>query len=316
MGEALVRTLRDLQYQVISLDILESPFTTHIGSITDRAWVRRCMSGVQSVFHAATLHKPHVATHSRQDFVDTNVTGTLNLLEEAAAAGVESFIYTSTTSVFGDALAPPPEAPAAWITEEVRPVPRNIYGVTKAAAEDLCELFFRNQDLACIVLRTSRFFPEEDDNHKVRQEYPEANAKANEYLYRRVDLEDVVSAHLLAAERAATIGFRKYIISATTPFLPDDLAGLRADAREVLRLRVPEYEAEYERRQWKAFSSIDRVYVNECARSELGWRPQHDFRSVLQRLQAGDEMRSALARLVGSKGYHAQVFSEGPYPVE
>jgi nucleoside-diphosphate-sugar epimerase len=274
------------------------------------------MSGVQSVFHPATLHKPHVATHSRQDFIDTNVTGTLNLLEEAAATGVESFIYTSTTSVFGDALAPPPDAPAAWITEEVRPVPRNIYGVTKAAAEDLCELFSRNHGLPCIVLRTSRFFPEEDDNRKVRQEYSGANAKANEYLYRRVDLEDVVSAHLLAAEQAATIGFRKYIISATTPFLPHDLAGLRASAREVLRLRVPEYQAEYERRQWKAFSSIDRVYVNERARNELGWQPQYDFQSVLKRLQAGDDMRSALARLVGSKGYHAEVFSEGPYPVE
>lgn len=316
LGEALVRTLRDLQYQVTSLDILESPFTTHIGSITDRAWVRRCMTGVQSVFHAATLHKPHVATHSRQDFIDTNLTGTLNLLEEAAAADVESFVYTSTTSVFGHALAPPLEAPAAWITEEVRPVPRNIYGVTKAAAEDLCELFSRNHGLACVVLRTSRFFPEEDDNRKVRQEYSDANAKSNEYLYRRVDLEDVVSAHLLAAERAATIGFRKYIISATTPFLPADLAGLRANAREVLRLRIPEYEAEYKRRHWKAFSSIDRVYVNERARNELGWRPQYDFRSLLKRLRSDDDIRSALARLVGSKGYHAQVFSEGPYPVE
>src|ERR1700751_2945159 len=161
LGEALVRTLRELQYEVIGLDILESPFTTHTGSITDRFRVHRCMRGVQSVFHAATLHKPHVATHSRQDFIDTNVTGTLNLLEEAAAAGVGAFIYTSTTSVFGDALVPPANAPAAWITEEVRPVPRNIYGVTKAAAEDLCELFFRNQGLPCIVLRTSRFFPED-----------------------------------------------------------------------------------------------------------------------------------------------------------
>ncbi len=39
------------------------------------------------MFHAATLHKPHVATHSRQDFVDTNIIGTLNLLEEAVTAG-------------------------------------------------------------------------------------------------------------------------------------------------------------------------------------------------------------------------------------
>jgi UDP-glucose 4-epimerase len=316
LGEALVRTLQDLQYEVAGLDLLESPFTTQVGSITDRYRVRRCMSGVQAVFHAATLHKPHVATHSRQDFVDTNVTGTLNLLEEAAAAGVESFVYTSTTSVFGDALVPPRDAPAAWITEEVTPVPRNIYGVTKAAAEDLCELFHRNQGLPCIVLRTSRFFPEDDDNRKVRQEFSDANAKANEYLYRRVDVEDVVSAHLLAAEQAAAVGFRKYIVSATTPFHRSDLAELRVNAPLVVRQRVPEYEAEYGRRQWRMFPSIDRVYANERARNELGWAPRYDFNSILEQLKADEDMRSPLAQSVGSKGYHAQVFSDGPYPVE
>src|ERR1700729_3690746 len=226
LGEALVRTLRDMQYVVVGLDLLESPFTTHIGSIADRSWVRHCMSGVQAVFHPATLHKPHVGTHSRQDFIDTNVTGTLNLLEEAVAAGVESFVYTSTTSVFGHALVPPRDAPAAWITEEVTPVPRNIYGVTKAAAEDLCQLFHRNQGLACIVLRTSRFFPEEDDSPRTRARYADDNLKANEYLYRRVDLEDVVGAHLLAAERAPALGFRKYIVSAAVPFSPDDMQAL------------------------------------------------------------------------------------------
>ena len=106
------------------------------------------MAGVHTVLHAATLHKPHVATHSRQEFVDTNITGTLNLLEEAVAAGVQAFVFTSTTSVFGDALIPPAGAPAAWITEDVTPVPKNIYGVTKAAAEDLCQLFHRNHGLA------------------------------------------------------------------------------------------------------------------------------------------------------------------------
>src|SRR3984885_4131730 len=94
LGEALVRTLTDLGHEVVGLDIVDSPFTTSVGSIADRICVSRCMAGVQTVFHAATLHKPHVATHTRQDFVDTNVTGTLNLLEEAAAAGVESFVYT------------------------------------------------------------------------------------------------------------------------------------------------------------------------------------------------------------------------------
>lgn len=316
LGEALVHTLKELKHEVVSLDILDSPFTTHVGSIIDRSFVRHCMSGVQAVFHAATLHKPHVATHSRQDFVDTNVTGTLNLLEEAATAGVISFIFTSTTSVFGDALVPPAGDPAAWVTEEVTPLSKNIYGVTKFAAEDLCHLFHRNQGLPCIVLRTSRFFPEEDDNKGVRQTYADANVKANEYLFRRVDLEDVVNAHLLAAQHAPALGFRRYIISATTPFLPEDLPDLRANAALVVRRRVPEYESEYQRRGWNMFAAIDRVYVNERARNELGWRPRYDFYHVVERLRSGAEINSSLARTVGSKGYHVEIFADGPYPLE
>lgn len=316
LGEGLVRILLDLRHEVIGLDVVESPFTTCVGSISDRACVKHCMSGVQVVFHPATLHKPHVATHRRQEFVDTNISGTLCLLEEAVEAGVECFVYTSTTSVFGDALVPPAGAPAAWITEEVTAVPKNIYGVTKAAAEDLCQLFHRNHGLPCIVLRTSRFFPEEDDNRRVREAYSDENVKVNEFLQRRVDIEDVVSAHLLAAERAASVGFQKYIISATTPFRPEDLAELAVDAPLVARRRVPQYEAEYDRRGWKMFATIGRVYVNERARRELGWRPRYDFGYVIERLREGEDFRSPLAQLVGSKGYHAEVFSDGPYPVE
>jgi UDP-glucose 4-epimerase len=316
LGEALVRTLRERNYDVVGVDIIDGPFTTHVGSITDRACVRRCMSDVQAVFHAATLHKPHVGTHGRQDFVDTNITGTLTLLEAAATTGVEAFVYTSTTSVFGDALVPPAGAPATWVTEEVTPIPKNIYGVTKAAAEELCQLFHRNNGLACIVLRTSRFFPEADDNKAVRDAYADDNIKANEFLFRRVDVEDVVSAHLLAAERAPAGGFRRYIISATTPFSPDDLQDLRAHAPRAAARRVPGYEAEYARRGWKMVPGIDRVYVNERARNELGWQPRYDFQFIIDRLQAGEDARSPLARLVGSKGYHAETFAEGPYPVE
>jgi UDP-glucose 4-epimerase len=316
LGEALVRTFKHAEHEVVGLDILLSPYTTDVGSIVDRACVRRCMDGVQAVFHAATLHKPHVATHSRQDFVDTNITGTLNLLEEAGAAGVGSFVFTSTTSVFGDALVPPPGAAAAWVTEEVTPVPRNIYGVTKAAAEDLCQLFHRNHGLACIVLRTSRFFPEEDDNKVTRETYADDNAKMNEFLFRRVDLEDAVSAHLLAGKLAPALGFRRYIISATTPFRPEDLPELRTDAPAVVRRRVPNYQGEYERRGWRMFPSIERVYVNDRARNDLGWQPRYDFAYVVSRLAAGDGPRSPLARLIGAKGYHGEPFAEGPYPVE
>jgi nucleoside-diphosphate-sugar epimerase len=306
LGEALVRALQNTSHEVTGLDLIHSDFTSEVGSIADRHFVRRCMRGVDAVLHTATLHKPHVSTHSRQSFVDTNITGTLNLLEEAASAGAGSFVFTSTTSAFGRALTPPAGAPAAWVTEDVTPIPKNIYGVTKTAAEDLCELFHRNHNLPLLILRTSRFFPEEDDDIETRLAYEDGNIKANEFLYRRVDLEDAVNAHMLALERAPAIGFGRYIISATTPFTHEDLFELRADAPLVVKRMFPDYEEEYARRGWKMFPGIERVYVNERARADLGWSPRYDFRRVLDSLKVGSDPRSPLSRAVGSKGYHSQ----------
>lgn len=296
--------------------MLPSPFTDRVGSATDRACVQRCMEGVDAVLHTATLHKPHVVTHAPQTFVDTNVSGTLVLLEEAFAAGVRAFIFTSTTSVFGDALVPPPNAPAAWITEDVAPEPRNIYGVTKRAAEDLCALFHRRHGLPCLILRTSRFFPDEDDRRSIREAYDDCNVKANEYLYRRVDIEDVVNAHLAALEQAGRLRFGRYIVSATTPFSREDLRELRSDAPAAVRRYFPRYEAVYETRGWKMFPSIERVYVNTRARAELGWEPRYDYSYILDRLAADEDPRSLLTRIVGAKGYHGGRYEGGRYPTE
>jgi len=213
LGDALGRTLQEHGHEIVGVDVRSGPFTTLVGSITDANVVADAMRGVHAVLHTATLHKPHVVTHSRRDFVETNIVGTLNLLEAASASGVASFIYTCTTSVFGRALTPAAGEATAWVTEDVHPLPKNIYGVTKKAAEDLCELFHRRLALPCLVLRTSRFFPDEDDDAATRAAYADDNVKVNEYLYRRVDIEDAVSAHLLALERAPKIGFGRYIIS-------------------------------------------------------------------------------------------------------
>lgn len=315
LGEALVRQLRQDQRPVRGLDMNPSPFTTHVGSISERSVVKNAVSGANAIIHTATLHKPHVETHCRQAFIDCNVSGTLNLLEEAAASGAESFVFTSTTSVFGDALRPPPGAPAAWINEDVCPIPKNIYGITKLAAEDLCALFHRLYGLSIIVLRTSRFFPEEDDNRAIRKHYEDANTKANEFLYRRVDIEDVVDAHLIALEKALAIGFDRFIVSATTPFERGDLVDLRMDAAAVTLRRCPFFAAEYARRGWSMFPTIDRVYDNAWARERLGWKPRHNFSSLIQRLSANSSVLSPLAQTIGVKRYHSQTFSDGPYPV-
>ena len=256
-----------------------------------------------------------MVTHSRQDFIDVNITGAQNLLTSAIDAGVETFVFTSTTSAFGRALTPPAGAPAAWINETVAGPPKNIYGVTKIAAENLCQLASEKDGLPVVILRTSRFFPEEDDSKDVRDGYSPDNAKLNEFLHRRADIEDIVSAHLAAAEKAPALRFGRYIISATSPCTQDDLALLREDAPAVVRRHV-EFDEVYERLGWRMFPSLDRVYANDKARADLGWRPKHDFRSMLARVADGNPPASDLALLIGKKGYHAETFADGPYPAD
>ncbi|MBR0852732.1 NAD(P)-dependent oxidoreductase [Bradyrhizobium diazoefficiens] len=314
LGEAALRTLRGRGSPAHGIDLKPSPFTDATGSIVDPTFVRRQMDGITAVIHTATLHKPHVATHAKQDFVHTNVTGTLNLLE-AAAAGVRSFVFTSTTSAFGSQLHPEAREAAVWVTEDLPPVPKNIYGTTKVMAENLCELFCRERGLPVVILRTSRFFPEHDDDAKMRQAYSLENAQANELLYRRLDIADAVSAHLLAVEHAPRIGFAHYIVSVTSPFEQRHLAALARDAGSVVRELYPDCAALYAARGWRLLPRIDRVYVNARGRQELGWRPAYDFAHVLDCLRTGRDFRSPLAREVGSKGYHDAVFDHGPYPV-
>lgn len=315
LGEALIRSLRASGDEPIGIDVRESEFTDCVGSIAERGVVRECVAGCDVIIHSAALHKPHVGTHTRQDFIDTNVSGTLNLLEEAVSNGCNSFLYTSTTSTFGDAMRPAEGEPAVWVTEELRPRPKNIYGVTKTAAEELCQLFHRNTGLPCIVLKTSRFFSEEDDVKKQRDAFDDTNLKVNELLFRRVDIADIVTAHRLAISRANEIRFDRLIISSTTLFQRSDASELGVNAPAVLERYMPEYVAEYARRNWKMFPTIDRVYDNSRARDILGWEPEFTFERAIRSLSEDASYRSQLSRDVGVKGYHSDNFLDGPYPV-
>jgi UDP-glucose 4-epimerase len=157
-----------------------------------------------------------------------------------------------------------------------------------------------------VILRTSRFFPEADDHDETRARFEDLNLKVNEMLHRRIDLDDVVTAHRRALERAAAVGFGRYIISSTSPFSSADLADLRSDAPRVVLRLLPDYQEIYAGLGWTMFPSIDRVYVNTRARNELGWRPRYGFAHALDRLRAGQDPRSPMALAVGKKGYHSE----------
>lgn len=291
LGQTLAPRLRTLGHDVVGLDPVPSPHTAIVATVADRAAVRDAIAvhGIEAILHCGALHKPDIARHDPTAFVAVNVAGTLNLLAEAVAQGVSRFVFTSTTSLMisrqiragrsGGARA------AAWLTEDMVPEPRNIYGVTKLSAEHLCRLYHQEHGLPVVILRTARFFPEEDDMaHAIAQS--DANTKANEFLFRRLTVEDAAEAHVAALEKAPALGFDTFIVSAPPPFAPADCAELIADAPAVVRRYFPDYEALYARRGWTMFASIDRVYDPARAAQRLGFTCKTDFRTVLDALKA------------------------------
>lgn len=285
LGRFLAPALRSAGHTVTGLDLAPGPETHVHGSIADRRVVDRAMElGIEAVIHTAALHKPDIARYPVQAFVDVNVTGTLNLLEAAKAAGHDRFVMTSTTSLMiSDAIRREEAPQAVWLDEQTGPLaPRNIYGVTKLAAEGLCRLYATEHGLPCVVLRTSRFFPEDDDTHK---QPSGENLKAIELLHRRLTVEDAAQAHVAALAKAPDVGFGLYIASAPTPFAREDAAALKADAAGLIRDRFPEAEALFAARGWELPKSLGRVYDPGLAERELGWRARADFAAVLTALR-------------------------------
>src|SRR5688572_21250305 len=152
LGRFLAPRLRLLNHEVIGLDVVPGADTDIVGSVADRFLVDRVFAerGIEAVIHGGALHKPDIARYPKQAFVDVNVTGTLNLLEAAVAAGNDRFVFTSTTSLMvTEALHAGRPGRTLWMTEEHGPLePRNIYGITKLAAERLCGLAHREHGLA------------------------------------------------------------------------------------------------------------------------------------------------------------------------
>ncbi|QRO01595.1 NAD(P)-dependent oxidoreductase [Archangium violaceum] len=266
LGAEICRQL-SLEYEVTGLDVVPGPFTQVVGSMEERTRVFDLVARVDAVIHAASLHAPHRAHLPKSRFIDVNVQGTLHLLEAAVEHGCKRFVYTSTTSVYGRAMEPRGDA-AVWVTEELTPEPRDIYDVTKLAAEQLCRLIHEETGLPVIILRTSRFFPQSQETLAIHR------------LNRGLDVRDCVWAHRLALE--SHIPFGLYNISARPPFHREDMAELLRDAPGVIRHRAPEVVRELERCGIPLPPSMDRVYVIERAESELGFHPRFNALEFLQ----------------------------------
>jgi nucleoside-diphosphate-sugar epimerase len=261
VGSAVAARLRG-EHEVTGLDLRPGGEADLLHDI--RTPLR--LDGYDGVVHIAAIHAPHVGRASDAAFRAVNVHATARLLDSALAAGVARFVYTSSTSVYGHALEPA-NGRAAWIDEDVEPLPRDIYDETKLKAEALV----RASGIPSAILRMSRCFPEPLRDMVLHR------------LHRGIDRRDVAEAHALTLAGAAE-GCETYVVSASPPFTEGDREELFRDAPSAIRRRAPALAAEFERRGWPLPRLLGRIYSPAKAAAHLGFAARYGPASVL----AGD----------------------------
>jgi UDP-glucose 4-epimerase len=162
-----------------------------------------------------------------------------------------------------------PIGEAVWVTEELVPRPRDIYDITKLAAEQLCRNIALSTGMSTLCLRVSRFFAQTPQLQAVYR------------LYRGVDVRDAAAAHILGLTTPG-MAFDMMNISARSPFRKSDLPMLLRNAPVVLQERVPHVVEVFAQHRWDLPASIDRVYVIEKAERLLGYHPVYSFDEFIQ----------------------------------
>lgn len=126
------------------------------GSITDRELVRQCVQGCDYVFHLAALVSVPESMEKISECVDLNVTGLLNVLEEASAAKVKKVVFASSAAIYGD-------DPSVPKVEEMLPQPKSPYAITKLDGEYYLDLFHREGKLETAAIRFFNVFGPRQD---------------------------------------------------------------------------------------------------------------------------------------------------------
>lgn len=285
LGGAIVRQLLNDRHTVVGVDVRPGPHTTHVTDVRDRG-LAKAIAGADALVHTVSLHAPDIAAFSKHDFVDVNLRGTQAVLDAASAGGVPRVVYTSTTSVYGHALEP--REAAVWVDETLLPQPRDIYDVTKLAAEELCRLFAQEHQKAIVhCLRVSRFSFDADPHLAVPY-----------CLHRALHVDDAARAHALALRVEDPI-FESLNISGATPFKREDVGELLHDASAVLRRRAPGLSEFLMEHGVQLPDRIERVYDSARAARVLGFRPRHSILELLAEEPAGPDQPSHQAQPAG-----------------
>ncbi|WP_345951512.1 NAD(P)-dependent oxidoreductase [Mucilaginibacter sp. PAMB04274] len=267
LGTVVMQRLKAAGYNAIGADLVPGVTTDVLLNVNLKEQVLEATRHIDAIIHTAAIHGRHYDLgYSREAFIDINIYGTLNLLNACTKQGINKFLYISTTSIYGNAMVSPHQA--VWVDELLTEQPRDIYDITKQAAEQLCKDFFYKEGVQASVYRVGRFLPEE------------ANLEANHRLYRGLDERDGAEALYLALQHTFQ-EFEVFNIASSSSFSKDELVTLKHNPTEIILKHYPEAEDFYKKNGWKFPESIDRVYVTDKAKTMLGYTPKYTFNSLL-----------------------------------
>jgi len=181
------------------------------GSVTDRGIVKKAVAGVDYVFHLAAMISVPESMEKPTECVEINTQGTLNVLQEAAAAGVKKLCFSSSAANYGD-------NPTVPKLETMLPEPKSPYAVTKLDGEYYCSIFADEGWLKTACMRYFNVFgPRQDPGsqyaaaipifiHKALRNEPITIFGDGEQTRDFIYVKDIVAANVYLAENEAFTG--------------------------------------------------------------------------------------------------------------
>lgn len=252
------------------------------GDIRDTDILDQAVRGADYVFHLAAMWLLHCKDFPRAAF-HTNIEGTFNVLEACVRHNVKKLVYSSSASVYGDAVEVP-------MTEDHPFNNRNFYGATKIAGEAMCTAYHDRYGLPIVGLRYMNVFGPGQDQHAVytgvipimlnkieQNEAPVINGDGSQ-AYDFIYVEDVARCNVRAAVSPVTMGY--YNVGTEVQTTVRELCDL------ILRMKHSPLQVVY-----KPYSADDarqfvknRIGSRQLAEKDLGFRYKYSLREGLQKL--------------------------------
>lgn len=282
LGTSLAPALAEAGHEPVLQDVrpLDTPYESMQGDVRVADDVLRAADGVDVIVHAAAIHGIHLADHSLRDFYDLNLTGTLNVWQAAVAAGARGVVFSSTMGVYKSHDA---AGHGAALPEDVPLRPGDIYGWTKLAGEELCQLFGRTHGIPSVGLRFGMFVPEPFFRCGIR------------LLYGGVDTRDAVGSVMasVAALSSGAVTWDAVNVESVVPFQEDDAAQLARDPMPVLDKYYPGASRLLRERGVERLAPITVYYPMGRAKQVLDFEPECNFDRWLTELRSRPEERAA-----------------------